>query len=79
MGQHILEASSLLRATGEAALGPPHPATPAVATDMPPRAEPAAKAMALGATGRVLGSRGRNPADHTADPRQQALCSTCYT
>ena len=54
MGQHILEASSLLRATGEAALGPPHPATPAVATDMPPRAEPAAKALALGATGRVL-------------------------
>lgn len=28
MGQHILEASSPLRATGEAALGPPHPATP---------------------------------------------------
>lgn len=78
MGLHILEALSLLRATGEEAPGPPHPATPDVAADTPPRAEPAAKATALGATGRALGSRGRNPADHTGDPMQQALCCACY-
>lgn len=59
MGQHILEASSPLRATGEAALGPPHPATPPLPQMMPfLRAEPAAKATALGATGRALGLQG---------------------
>ena len=79
MGLHVLEPSSLLRVTGEVAPGPPHPATPDAAADMPPGAEPAAKATALSASGRALGSGGRNPADHTGDLMQQALCSAHYT
>ena len=59
MGLHVLEALSLLRVTGEVAPGPPHPATPDAAADMPPGAEPTAKATALSASGRALGSGGR--------------------
>lgn len=79
MGLHVLDASPLLRVTGEVAPGPPHPVTPDAAADMLPGAEPAAKATALGASGRALGSGGRNPADHMGDPTQQALCSAHYT
>lgn len=71
MGPHILEALSLLRATGEVAPGPPRPAPRTLQqTRLPEQSQQ---------PGRALSSGGRNPADYTGDPMQQTLCSARYT